>query len=333
ELGKPAEALKSAQAALELDPESDDAFAAQAAAYIHRHEWAKAEASARSALELNPENAVAANQLAHVLRLQNRLHESRDQISYMLAQDPEDADTHVAAGWTALQRGERQAAEEHFLEALRLEPGHEAARAGLKEAFRAKSPFYRAYLNYCFFMQRFTEGRQWLVIIGLLVIVRVARAVLGPYGWIATGAYLLFVLWVHVARPVGNLQLLFDRVARHALDRREAIEGWVCGGGIVLGVPLIVMSIFTDFNLPLILGATCVLAAFPFAYTFTNVTWGRWLFGAIGGFVVTVGVADAIAEIIGEKPGEILGGLTALAILSVIVCTWICNIRAINIRR
>jgi tetratricopeptide (TPR) repeat protein len=333
ELGKPAEALKSAGAALELDPECDDAFVAQAAAYIHRREWAKAETAARAALDINPDHGGAANQLAHALRLQNRLHESGDQIAYMLAQDPEDADTHVAAGWTALQRGQREDAEKHFLEALRLEAGNEGAREGLKEAFRAKSPIYRAYLNYCFFMQRFTEGKQWLVIIGLLVVVKFANAVLGPYGWIVSGLYMLFVLWVHVARPVGNFQLVFDRAARHALGRGETLEAWVCGGGVIAGILLCLTGILSGLAAPLVIGATLVAAAFPFAYTFTNRSNGKWLFGAAGAFVVAVGFASAGPLLVGQKPPEVVTGLVGVALLAVIACTWLCNVGALNSRR
>jgi tetratricopeptide (TPR) repeat protein len=333
DMNKIGEALKSASAALELDPECDDAFAAQASAYIRRQEWAKAEKSARAALEINPDHAGAANQLAHALRLQNRLHESGDQIAYMLAQDPEDADTHVAAGWTALQRGQREQAEKHFLEALRLEAGNTGAREGLKEAFRAKSPLYRAYLNYCFFMQRFTADKQWLVIIGLLVVVRFANAALGPYGWIVSGLYLLFVLWVHVARPVGNLQLVFDRAARHALDGYETIEAWVCGGGVIAGILLCLLGMVANLALPLLVGATLVAAAFPFAYTFTNRARGRWLFGAVGAFVVVVGFVNAGMLFAGQKLDGPIPGLLSVALFAVIACTWLCNVSALNSRR
>ena len=333
ELGKPADALKSVDAALALDPESDDAFVAQAAAYIGRREWAKAEAAARGALEINPDHPGAANQLAHALRLQNRLHESGDQIAYMLAQDPEDADTHAAAGWTALQRGDRKQAEQHFLEALRLEPGSEAAREGLKEAFRAKSPIYRAYLNYCFFMQRFTEGKQWAIIIGLFLVVKFAGLVLGPFAGVVIIGYLLFVLWVHVARPIGNFQLVFDRFARHALDRRETIEAWVSGGGVLLGFPLFIVGIFAHWPAATIPGATLVGAAFPFAYTFTNITWGRWLFGAVGMVVIGTGAVILTQYFAHQKFGSLAEGMIGLSVLCVIATTWLCNVTAINRRR
>jgi hypothetical protein len=202
----------------------------------------------------------------------------------------------------------------------------------LKEAFRAKSPIYRAYLNYCFFMQRFTADKQWLVIIGLLVIVNGADKLLGPYGWLVTGAYLLFVLWLHVAMPVGNLQLSFDRSARHALDRGEKIEAWVCGGGVLIGFPLFVVGMLAHIPAAKVAGITLVGAAFPFAYTFKNATAGRWLFGAIGAFVLAAGAVNLTAVVSGDsshRAAEVLGGL---AFLSVLAVTWIANIPAIQRR-
>ena len=174
------ESLRASEEALRLEPDSDFALTARAAAFLSRNEWATAEAAARKALDINPENSVAANQLAHALRFQNRLEESAEQTSYMLSQDPESGENHSTAGWLALQRGDSRKAEEHFLEALRLDAGNESARLGLKEAFKSRSAIYRWYLNYCFFMQRFTAGKQWLVILGLLFAVNIAPR---PWRW------------------------------------------------------------------------------------------------------------------------------------------------------
>jgi tetratricopeptide (TPR) repeat protein len=218
DLERSREALAAAEEAIRLDPDSDFGFVAQAAAHLRRQNWSAAETSARRALELNPENSSAANQLAQALRLQNRLQESAEQTEYMLSQDAEDADTHATAGWVALQRSDHRKAEEHFLEALRLEPTNTNARSGLKESYKARSPFYRVYLKYCFFLLRFTEAQRWALVIGLLIAVRVGRKILpGPLSMTLLAAYLLFVLWAHVASPVGNFQLLLDRAARHAL--------------------------------------------------------------------------------------------------------------------
>ncbi len=334
DLRRPSDAMKSVEEALRLEPDSDYAWSSQASVYLSLKQWAKAEASARKALDLNPDNASAANQLAHALRLQNRLQESSDQTAYMLGQNPEDPDTRITAGWTDLQRGDNKAAEAHFLEALRLDAENEAAREGLKEAFRARSPIYRAYLNYCFFLQRFTEGKQWLIIIGLIFAVNFADAVLPrPLALLVVVLYFLFVLWAHVARAVGNLQLCFDKFARHALSLPEKLEAWVVGGGVVVGLPLFLGGLALGRPPLFIVGLTLIAISFPFAYTFTNkAPAGRILFGLTGVYVLMVGMVNTAAALgyIQESPA--LSGATIAAWIAVMLVTWLANVRALNRR-
>ncbi len=331
-LRRSAEAMKSVEVALRLEPDSDYAWSAQASVFLSLKEWAKAETSARKALEFNPDNASAANQLAHSLRLQNRLQESSDQTSYMLGQNPEDPDTRITAGWTDLQRGDNKAAEAHFLEALRLDAGNEAAREGLKEAFRARSPLYRAYLSYCFFLQRFTSGKQWLIIIGLIFAVNIADKVLPkPLALLVVVLYFLFVLWAHVAKAVGNLQLSFDKFARHALSTPEKVEAWVVGGGVVAGLPLFLAGLGLDIPPLFIVGMTLIAISFPFAYTFNNKSpQGRILFGLTGLYVLAVGLLNAAVSLglLPEQPEFSVA--TSAAFLAVILVTWLANVRALN---
>jgi len=335
DLRRPADALAASEEALRIEPDSDFALTARAAGFLSRQEWSSAELAARKALELNPDNPTAANQLAHALRLQNRLHESAEQTGYMLAQDPQSADNHSTAGWVALQRGDHRQAEQHFLEALRLAPEAEYARAGLKESFKARSPVYRWYLRYCFFMQRFTAGKQWMLVLGLFFGVRFVQQVLpGPAALGVSVAYLLFVLWVHVASAVGNFQLLFDRFARHALSAGEKWEACFVGGGVLAGLPLLALGILAHMPIPLIVGLSLIGGAFPFAYVFNNQeTAGRYLFFAAGLFVYVTGAINLVMALRGgaQNPGQ--ETLTMLAFLTVIAVTWLANVRSLNRRR
>ena len=334
DLHRSGDALKASEEALRIEPDSDFALTARAAAFLSRNEWATAELAARKALDLNPENSIAANQLAHALRLQNRLQESAEQTGYMLSQDPESGDNHSTAGWLALQRGDGRKAEEHFLEALRLDAGNESAKAGLKEAFKARSAIYRWYLNYCFFMQRFTAGKQWLVLLGLLFAVNIAPRVLPPS--LALGVsvtYMLFVLWVHVARAVGNFQLLFDRFARHALEKGEVWEAIFVGIGVIAGLPLLAAGLIARQPILLVAGVTLIGSAFPFAYTFMNsVKAGRLLFGGIGVFVYFAGGISIYQMLTDHSLGVWTAPLGQLAFLAVIGVTWLCNVRSLNRR-
>ena len=57
------------------------------------------------------------------------------------------------------------------------------------------------------------------------------------------------------------------------------------------------------------------------------------LFGAVGAFVVAVGFSNVVPLLLGQRPGGPLAGLVGLALVAVIACTWLCNVRALNSRR
>ncbi len=330
------EALEASSEAVRLAPDSSFAFMALAGAHIALTDWAKAEIACRSALEIDPDNTGAANMLAQVLRLQNKLSENHDQVAGMLAKNPEDSDTHANAGWSSLQRGDRKEAEEHFMEALRLCAEHRYARQGLLECFKSRSLLYRLYLNYCFFMQRLGERYQIMLIIGLIVGIQVVDAVfVGPYAVIGKtiiAAYTIFVLWVHLASGVGGLLLLTDRFARHALSSDEKKEAIAVGGGFFAGVFLVLAGI--TFYPPLFyLGLGFAGAAIPFAHTFTNHSrTGRIIFGGSGAFVLLAcGTASLHESGLISLPEKMPGVLLSLVLLAIIATTWLCNIRSLKV--
>lgn len=327
------EALKSAGEAISLDPRSAFAFAAKATVHAESMQWKECEATAREALSIDPDHELAASLLANALRHQNRLGESGDQIAYMLSKNPEASYNHVNAGWNALQKGDHKQAQVHFLEALRLDSNDDAAREGLKEAFRARSSMYRAYLKYCFFMQRFTAEKQWALLIGFIILLNVSRAIfVGPLallGLLIAVLYLLFVLWVHLARSVGNLQLLLDRFARHALTFREKIEAVAAGGAVVGGLVMFVAGLALGVTPLFIMGMTFLGAAVPLAYTFTNPSRnGTLVFGACAAYVLFAGIALAVEPWL--KLGINTASAAQLAIYVVIGVTWLSSVPALR---
>ena len=104
-------------------------------------------------LAVDSGNTMAANLLTHTLRLRANP-ENAAAVEQLLAEDPEE----LRSRQCRLERPAKPAqekAEEHFREALQLDPDSDMAREGLLESFRARSRFYRWYLSYTFFMQRF----------------------------------------------------------------------------------------------------------------------------------------------------------------------------------
>lgn len=325
------EAREAAATAVALDPHDPGAHNAMTYVLLRDGKWADAEASARRALALDADDEDAANHLATALRLQNKMDENAAQIRGMLERDPENSHTHASAGWSALQTGRRDDAERHFLEALRLAPANELARDGLLEAFKGRSPVYRAYLSWCFFMQRLGPGRQWAVIIGLYLLSRFARVLftdgMAPLGVAITTIYLLFALWTFVARGVGGVLLLFDRLARHVLRRREKLEAVFVGGGVMAGVVLLTLGVVSGWFPAAIWGGTGIVAAIPFACTFHNDrAIGRVLFGTAAAYIVAVGTLLGAALALESPLALAFRGHISTALLLCIATSWLANV-------
>jgi tetratricopeptide (TPR) repeat protein len=270
-----------------LDPDLEAIRVVEAAFFLTQGKPREAESAARAALQADPDNEIAATQLAYSLRLQGRMIENAEQIRQMLARRPDNPRHHATAGWAALQSGKTSEAESHFMEALRLDPNDLNARDGLLQAFRARSPLYRVYLRYCFFMERLNRHARIAVIIGLWLAIKGVHSIFtgqwAPLGIALVVLYFLFILWVWVAKGVGNFFLIFDRFARHALSKTEKVEALFTGGGVLVGLTMSGVGWLINQIDLMLAGLTFVGAAFPMALVFTNASRvGRWLFGALG---------------------------------------------------
>lgn len=334
-LERRSEAREAAKTAIAMDPHDTSGHTALATVHMDANEWADAERCARAALEIDPEDSTASNLLATALRLQGRSEANAEQLAGMLARDPEDAFTHANAGWQALQSGDRAKAEEHFREALRLDPDNEYARNGLLTAFKAKSPLYRLHLAFSLWMARFTSGRQWMILIGLILVVRFARRLIGtplaPLGYVIIYGYLLFAVWQHIADGVGHLLILASRY-RIVLRPAERFDGLLCGGSLVVGLAGVVTGLLLGIAPAFHLGLALTAAAVPFAHVCLNVRQlGRLLFAFFGVFIVATGVALAWADVT-DSDAVWLGPLISTSMLMWIGTTWIANIPALKRR-
>ena len=328
-LDRPKDGLAAAQIALGLDPHHAGAFTAEAQAHLQMEQWPRAEQSARQALALDADNAPAANQLAQALRLQNKLAENAAHIAGMLARDPEDPFTHANAGWAALQRDEHRAAEVHFREALRLDPDFESAREGLLTSFRARSRIYRTYLRYCFFMQRLSSGSRWAVILGLYFGVKVARYI--PFGFALVALYMLFVLWVWVAKPVGNFFLMFDSFARYALRPAEKREAAVVGVALGIGLAAFLAGLGFGSGNTEFAGIGLIAVAFPLSMTFTNGSRiGSWLFATVAAVTLFGTALAVLSDYVPLIPAAAAMQIFQAGAIACLASTWLGNVRALR---
>jgi tetratricopeptide (TPR) repeat protein len=335
-LNRTKEALIEVEQARSLAPDSPDSYVAESLVMLVLGKPQAAECSARQALALDAENEAAGDSLADALRMQGKLDESAAQIRGLLGRNPENPWTHSSAGLLALQRGEVRVAETHFLSALRIEPEHREAREGLLHTFRARSPLYRAYLKYSFMMEKLGRTGRGMVVIGLLILMQFANAAfvgrLAPIGIVLVAFYFLFVLWIWVAKGVGNLFLLFDRFARMALRGDEKAEALVVGGGVLIGLALFGIGLWVKQISVIFSGLTLIAAAFPMSLFFTNRSKrGRFVFGLVGAFVYLGGLFSLLLVIL--PVGSARGFATTLfgwTMLLALVTTWLGNIPALR---
>jgi tetratricopeptide (TPR) repeat protein len=335
-LNRTKEALAEIDQARTLAPDSPDSYVAESLVMLVLGKPQEAERAAREALALDAESEAAGDSLADALRMQGKLDESAAQIRGLLGRNPENPWTHSSAGMLALQRGEIRAAETHFLSALRIEPEHREAREGLLHAFRARSPLYRAYLKYSFMMEKLGRTGRGVLVVGLLILMQFANVVfvgrLAPIGVVLVAFYCLFVLWIWVAKGVGNLFLLFDRFARIALRTDEKAEALVVGGGVLLGLASFAAGLWVKQISVIFVGLTLIAAAFPMSLLFTNRSKaGRIVFGLVGAFVYLGGFASFL--LVTLPPASAGGFATTLfgwTMILALVTTWLGNIPALR---
>lgn len=337
EMRKGRDAVAAADTAISLDPENSFSLAAKANAYCAMDRWSDGEEWSRRALVADSDNTMAANLLTLTLRMQGKSDQNEAAVDQLLAANPESDIAHINAGWTALHRGDHRKAEEHFREALRLDPDCDHARDGLVESFRARSPLYRAYLSYCFFMQRFTGGKQWMIIIGIYLVYRFAsQALKQVHPLLAAGLAFLWlglVMWVWLAPGIGNLLILLDRNARLALQRSEKMQGIAVGGGLVFGLIGIGLGYGLDLSPALLAGFGLLVSTVPASLAFDNESAaGRLLFGLITGYIYLATIGAVILESVRNsgKMHEVTMILGTIALLAAVLCTWLGNVPALR---
>lgn len=268
------EARQHAEEAVGLDPDSDFSHAVLSRLHLRLRDYLKAEESARAALALDTENTMATEVLSAALLMQKKDSDNQHLIDYQLQRDPEDDAAHTSAGWQAVMKGDHKKANQHFMEALRLNPMNENARLGLIESFRARSWIYRANLHFCHLMNQFTEGRQNVIMIGGFIGYKMLSGYLKTFApfwaYVVIGIWLLFALWSHLARGLSTFFVAMDRFARQALKPREFWEGIVVGGLIMLALSFLILGFVWDLKGYGFSALGCLLASVANAAAFTN---------------------------------------------------------------
>ncbi|MCB1228014.1 MAG: tetratricopeptide repeat protein [Verrucomicrobiales bacterium] len=325
------QALTAAQTAISLAPDLPLAHGVEAQVLLRLQKFPEAEAAARRALELDPEDTDATEMLSSALLLQGKTAENSGLVDYHLQRHADDDGAHSAAGWQALMQGRHQEANQHFAEALRLNPMSQNARMGLVESYRARSRIFRAQLHFTRFMSRFTEGKQTMILLGGFILYRTLYATLKTsspgLASILALCWLTLVLWSFLARGLSGFFLLFDRWARLSLTRREFWEGLVVGGMVFVALFGIVWTLLQRDADGIYVSLSVLIAATTSASAFRNDHyWGRYLYGAAA-VLSGVGTLYGFLAFVTGWPLPGAGLALGFGSLIAVVFTWVASFR------
>lgn len=238
------DARRCADEALRLDPYQPSCHRLVAALHIKENQREEAIKALDRGLALDPENVDCLNMRAQILTQMGRSREAAGTIARTMRAAPENADAHATQGWALMHTNKPKQALKHFEEALRIEPGHEYARAGLVEALKARNILYRTILGFFLMMARMDGRTRMFLLVGAYVGYQLLRGVAKtnetarPYAYVLIGLYVAFVLVTWIAVPLFNLSLRLNPHGWNALDKddRLATDGFGILGliGIVL---------------------------------------------------------------------------------------------------
>jgi len=242
----------------------------------------------------------------------------------------------------ALRRGDHRAAKTHFLEALRLEPDNEWAKAGAVEALKARSPIYRALLHFQLRMSALPPGaRLGVVIVGYLGY----RGVLNlqkhypDYALLLAPLvilYILFALLTVVGPAFFNLTLLPSTLGRQAMDkdqRRGAILfGSLLGAGIVVAaLEIALQSAVGATKVSPIFAMPLLLAAIPGGLTFGLTDWRRAVMGGVTAVVALMSPLFILNAFALQLPDMVRAG-ALISLFGAIGSVWLANFLAVKER-
>lgn len=318
------------QEALKIDPEEPDYYYIYSSIRVQQKRYPEALELAEKGLELDPEDEDCRKARAIALMRLNRAGEADMEIEGVLQNNAEDPEAFAIRGWAALEKREYKTALEHFRESLRLDPSSEYARHGLVTALKTKSLFYRMFFLYYSFMGKLSGKAQWVVIIGLYVLIRIlntaARRYPGmePYVVPITIGYAGFVFLSWTINSFYNFVLRFNRYSKYALSRGQILGANFTAGLLALTAAMTAVYIMTERAAP----AFCAMGAFlmilPVSATFERHGSRKFTRIAILTGILLLLLAASIAAIF-FYPG-LTEGLFGGFLIGIVIFSWIANI-------
>lgn len=283
------EASSSIQEALRLDPDQSHYYALHASILAQQSQWPAALDAASRGLSLDPEDTSCASLRALALERLGRKGDALQQADAAVSRNPDSGQAHAMRGWALLQKGDYQAAQISFREALRLEPTDEFARQGMIQALNSNNFLFRIVFKFYSFVGRLASGAQWALILGLFIGMRALRSFAAanpewqPYVFPITTLYLAFCLLSWIANPLFNTFLRFHPFGKFLLSNKEKWASNLIFSLLVLAIlSASFMMIRNDFAGAILVGLIPMFLTLPISIAFdVDRGWPQWVAGGL----------------------------------------------------
>ncbi len=228
--------------AIELDQYDADYYGLRGAIFLARNRREEARQAFREALAIDPNHHQSLTFLSQIESQLGNVDEAHRIAKQAVQNAPENADAHVARGYSFVYSNRPKEAFEAFREALRLDPNSDYARAGLLQALQMHHFFYRGMFRFFAWMNRLSGAMQWGLIIGFLIGYRILSNLMRqhpewtPFLLPIVIVYLAFVFMSWLSDPLSFFLLMFNRWGRLAMNARQKISGLVVVTFIPLGI-------------------------------------------------------------------------------------------------
>jgi tetratricopeptide (TPR) repeat protein len=310
------DARRSLEEAIRLHPFQPCCFWLMGALLVKEGKKQEAIKALDRGLAIDPEDVDCLNMRAQILTQMGRSEEAAGTIARTMRAAPENAGAHATQGWALLHTNKPKEALKHFDEALRIEPGHDYARAGMVEALKARFVVYRLVLGFFLWMARMDGRTRMALLIGAYVGYQVLRSVARaneaarPYAYVLIGLYVAFVLLTWVAVPLFNLTLRLNAHGWHALDQEDRIATDGFGVLMLTGLVLAGLAAWLGVQDLYYWAAYAGILAVLFSRIVSSLAWKRLPVMFYAGLATA---ASGLASLTCIAVGIPLGGLFALA--------------------
>lgn len=329
-LGKHDSAKLKIEEAIQLHPHNADYFGLLANIHFRNKDFKDALHYADEGLKVDPENLPCLNTRSAALGKLGDKEGAYKTIDTAFQQDPNNAFTHANHGFILLEKREYDKALTHFKEALKADPNSQYAKSGLMESLKAKSVFYRWFLQYSFWIGNLKGKFQWAFIIGFYLLFRTLNGVaqnnpaLAPYLAPILVIMFIFAFSSWFISPLHDLLLFLNPYGKYALSLREKNVARLVGGLLALGLlALLVYSFFRNDTLLGIAGFSLImLIPVGSMYNGNSQKSDRILtiYTLVAAILGLVGIGISAVD------GILFNGVTMLFLGAVFIYQWIANV-------